>query len=453
MELTTLCYLLLVPLVSATMLSTDETRRWFARVAVVGSAVVVAGHLGAVLPEVDPLPVVTRVLNFTWSLGAAMALLGALAQERERSLDRLREAERAKSAFFANVGHEIRTPMNGVLGMTEALLAHPLGPEERAMAETIRASGGVLMALIDDLLDLSKLEAGRLELREEAVALRGLQEELRALWTPLAVAKRLTLAVALDPELPPAVRLDGVRLRQVLGNLVSNAIKFTPSGSVSVRLGAEGDWLTCAVEDTGIGISPAQAGRLFERFVQADDARARRYQGTGLGLALSRELAVHMGGTLEVASTEGQGSRFSLRLPLRPAPLPPGSAAAGARLPPGLKVLVVDDNAVNRLVATRLLDRQGCQVVTAEDGPGALAALASAEFDVVLMDVHMPVMDGLEATRQIRAQPGRGRLPIIAVSASAASEDIESCRQAGMNDFLAKPVTRDRVVETLLRHL
>jgi CheY-like chemotaxis protein len=335
--------------------------------------------------------------------------------------------------------------------MTDALLLRDLGPDEREMTQTIRASGGVLLALLDDLLDLSKLEAGRLELMETPVSLTTLADELRGLWGPLARQKQLEFSVKLAPALPPALKLDGRRLRQVLGNLISNALKFTEAGSVEVTLSRGGGKLCCSVQDTGIGISVEQQRRLFARFVQADEARARRYQGSGLGLALSRELATHMGGALEVESAPGQGSRFTCTLPLVAAPPPETAPSTVRELPPGLRVLVVDDNAVNRLVAQRLLDRSGCQVEVAIDGQGALEALGRGHFDVVLMDVHMPELDGLEATRRIRAANFPG-LRIIGVSASAESADVHSCREAGMDDFLAKPITRDRLVDTLLRH-
>ncbi len=451
MELTTLAYLFLIPLLAATWLPERETRAWFARVMVLGALVTIAGHQGWVVPQVDPLPVVTRLMNFLSVLLATMALLGALANERERSLRRLRQAERAKSAFFANVGHELRTPMNGVLGMADALMVRPLGDDERTMVQTIRSSGGLMLSLLDDLLDLSKLEAKRLTLHPTVVPLRPFIDELRGLWEPLAQRKGLQLIVALEGPLPSAVLLDGLRLRQILGNLISNAIKFTQAGSVRVTLRAQGAELRCEVRDTGIGVTPEQQARLFERFVQADDARARRYQGAGLGLSLCRELATHMGGRIELASVEGQGSCFTCTLPLVPAELEALALAPNRELPPGLSVLVVDDNAVNRLVAQRLLDKSGCAVEVAIDAAQAFAFIDARRFDVVLMDVHMPEMDGLEATRRIRARSGGQHLRIIGVSASSAGEDIAACREAGMNDFLAKPVTRDRLLEVLTR--
>jgi signal transduction histidine kinase/CheY-like chemotaxis protein len=452
MEVTMVGYFFLLPLVSATMLSERETRRWFYRLMVVGSVVLIAGNLGFTVPQVDPLPLFNQIFNFVATLVAAMALLAALSRERDRSEERMREVERAKSAFFANIGHEIRTPMNGVMGMTDALLMRELGGEEREMAQTIRTSGALMLALIDDLLDLSKLEAGRLALHEGPLSLTVLAGELRGLWTPMANKKHLEFSVSLEAALPAVVRVDGLRLRQVLGNLINNALKFTQRGSVRVELARRGEQLCCVVHDTGIGISPEQQQRLFERFVQADDARARRYQGSGLGLALSRDLATHMGGSLVVDSVLGQGSRFTCLLPLVEAEVLVAEPTKALRqLPAGLRVLVVDDNAINRLVAQRLLDHSGCAVEVAVDGRAAIETLGRHEFDVVLMDVHMPELDGLQVTRRIRES--NQRLRIIGVSASAESDDVKSCRDAGMNDFLAKPMTRERLLETLMRHV
>ncbi len=449
LELTNLGYITLIPLISSLMFRREERRWWVMRSLLFGGVTVVAGQLGVVCPEVDPMPTLTRLMNFSVSLVAVVALLNELARERERSMLRLQEAERAKSAFFANVGHELRTPMNGVLGMTDALLLHPLAGEQREMVEAIRSSGGLLLSLLDDLLDLSKLEAGRLVLEPQPVQLDRFLGQLKTLWVPLAERKRLSLQVELVQGVPSVVRLDPLRARQVLGNLISNALKFTEKGGVSVRVTVQGDRLSFAVNDTGIGIAPDHLARLFERFVQADDARARKYQGAGLGLALSRQLAEHMQGSLLVESVTGAGSRFTLEVPLVLAELQTSAPDGEQGLGRPLHVLVVDDNSVNQLVARRLLDRSGCTVEVAPDGPSALEAVARSRFDVVLMDVHMPGLDGLEATRRIRASERGPRLPIIAVSASAASEDVEQCRRAGMDDFLAKPLVHRRLIEAL----
>ncbi|MBM4779796.1 MAG: response regulator [Archangiaceae bacterium] len=449
-DLSNLGYLLLLPLVSAAVLDAAATRKWFLRTIIVGTAVSIAGHLDFVVPHVDPMPAVTHVMNFISILTAAMALMHAVANERERSLERVREAERVKSAFFANVGHEIRTPLNGVLGMADALLTHPLGSDEREMVQIIRSSGTVLHALIDDVLDLSKLEAQQLELHPAPVSLRALTDELRGLWTPMAHRKALALEVHADDDLPQAVLVDGLRLRQVLNNLLNNAVKFTERGSVGLRLSQHAGQLHFVVTDTGIGITPEQQQRLFQRFVQADDSRARSRQGTGLGLALSKQLTELMGGALTLESKVGEGSTFTCLLPLKATAMPERQPPVRATDLGRLRVLVVDDNAVNRLVAQRLLDKSGCEVTVAADGPSALAAVARQSFDVVLMDVHMPEMDGLEVTRRIRASSHEATR-IIGLSASADREDVEACRSAGMNDFLAKPLTQERLVAALGR--
>jgi signal transduction histidine kinase/CheY-like chemotaxis protein len=453
LEVTTYLYLVLLPMIAAVMLPPAEVQSWFFRVMLAGSASIIAGNIGYVLPETDPLPLFTQVFNFVVALVAAMALMQAMGEERERSMARLREVERAKSSFFANISHEIRTPMNGVLGMTEALLRHDLRPQHREMAETIRASGELMLSLMDDLLDLTRLEVGGLKLHEGPTEVGDLARELVSLWTPAASAKGLVLSVSVAPDAPEVVRLDGRRLRQILGNLVSNAIKFTERGAVTVRIAAVDGVLRCEVEDTGLGIAQDQRARLFRRFGQADDARARRNQGAGLGLALCAELASHMGGSLTMRSLMGEGSCFQCTLPLvverRARVLQPDDSAVA--LPARLRLLVVDDNAVNRIVATRLLESDGWQVEAVGTGALAVARLGHQRFDVVLMDVHMPDMDGLEATRRIRSLPGGVSVPVVGVSASVAADDREACRLAGMNDFLAKPLTREAVIAVLRR--
>lgn len=434
MDATTLCFLFLMPLVAALMLEPQQTSAWIQRSMLGGGLALLAGHFNLTSHQLDPNPLFTHLLNFIGGLALAMALLKALASDRERAITRIREAERAKTAFFANVGHDIRTPMNGVMGMADVLLEQPtLAGEHREMVQVIRSSGSVLLGLIDDVLDLSRLEASQLVLRPVPVALQQLTTELAKLWAPVAERK-------------------GLRVRQILNNLINNAVKFTQTGQIWLRLTNSEENLTFVVQDTGIGISDTEQVKLFARFTQADDEKARGHQGSGLGLALSRQLARHMSGSLVLESEKGVGSRFALSLPLVRTGLPAVEVPNTRPLPQGLSVLVVDDNPVNRLVAQRLLDKNGCQVKCACDGRAALEASSLHKFDLVLMDVHMPQMDGLEATRQIRARDGDA-LRIIGFSASAAQADVDNCRAAGMNDFLAKPITQERLLTMLLRHL
>ncbi len=453
MDATTLCFLFLMPLVAALMLEPQQTSAWIQRSMLGGGLALLAGHFNLTSHQLDPNPLFTHLLNFIGGLALAMALLKALASDRERAITRIRETERAKTAFFANVGHDIRTPMNGVMGMADVLLEQPtLAGEHREMVQVIRSSGSVLLGLIDDVLDLSRLEASQLVLRPVPVALHQLAAELDKLWAPVAERKGLRLSVEVDDAVPPAAMLDGLRVRQILNNLINNAVKFTQTGQIWLRLASAEESLSFVVQDTGIGISDTEQVKLFARFTQADDENARAHQGSGLGLALSRQLARHMGGSLVMESEKGVGSRFTLSLPLERTGLPAIELPNTRQLPQGLSVLVVDDNPVNRLVAQRLLDKNGCQVQCACDGRAALEASSLHKFDLVLMDVHMPQMDGLEATRQIRARDGDA-LRIIGFSASAAQADVDNCRAAGMNDFLAKPITQERLLTMLLRHL
>jgi signal transduction histidine kinase/CheY-like chemotaxis protein len=453
MDATTLCFLFLMPLIAALMLGPNETSGWIRRVMVFGGLALLAGHFNLTSHQPDPSPLFTHLLNFLGGLALTMALLKALAHDRERAIERLRETERAKTAFFANVGHDIRTPMNGVLGMADVLLEQPgLATAHREMVQVIRSSGNVLLGLIDDVLDLARLEAGQLVLRPAPVGLPQLINELGRLWAPVAERKGLRLTVEVDASVPAAAMLDGLRVRQILNNLLNNAVKFTPSGQIALRMSNSDEQLRVVVKDSGIGIADAQQLKLFARFTQADDERARFNQGSGLGLALSRQLAQLMGGSLMLESELGVGSSFTCSLPIVRTELPVPEVSNVRQLPRGLSVLVVDDNAINRLVAQRLLGKNGCEVECACDGRAAIEALLARKFDVVLMDVHMPEMDGLEATRQIRARDGDA-LRIIGLSASAAQADVDSCRHAGMNDFLAKPVTQERLLATLLRHV
>ena len=398
------------------------------------------------------------------------ALLGRLRNERlaaelAEAVAAAQAASRAKSQFLANMSHEIRTPLNGVIGMTELLLRTSLTPAQHEYVETARLSGDALLGLVNNVLDLSKIEAGRVEIEAVPFALDTLIEEVVAPFREAALDRGVVIAVQLPNGVPRRLVGDPYRLRQVLTNLLGNAVKFTERGRVAIRVEVEraegaaeagaGEAgqvvLAFTVEDTGPGIPDDQQVRIFDAFAQADGTMTRRYGGTGLGLAISRHLCELMGGSISVRSTLGQGAtfRFTARF---------ATAAAGARISaavssasPGdaaeercmdTRVLLVEDNRVNQQVALGMLARIGCAVETAANGREALERLAAASFDVVLMDCHMPEMDGFEATAAIRAREAVGgrRTPIVALTANAIEGDRERCLAAGMDDYLAKPI-------------
>ncbi len=380
---------------------------------------------------------------------------------REEALTAAKDAAeagaRAKSEFLAVMSHEIRTPMNGILGMSRLLGETELTPAQRSYLDAISGSGEALMTVLNDILDFSKLESGRVRVDRQRFDLREAVRGVLSLMVPRVQDKDLNLICNMAPEVPRMVVGDEPRLRQILYNLVGNAVKFTHHGQVVVDVTRTADgWLRLDVSDTGIGIGEAAQARLFQSFSQGDASVSRHYGGTGLGLAISKRLVELLDGRIGFESEVGKGSRFWFTLPLQEAE---GNGEAPGLRPEGpangrtLRILLAEDNPINRSVTEALLTRAGHQVTVAEDGALAVELQAANRFDVILMDVQMPVMDGLEATRRIRSKETPGRhVPIIALTANVLREDVERCLAAGMDDHVGKPIRPAELEEALTRH-
>jgi signal transduction histidine kinase/CheY-like chemotaxis protein len=434
------------------------------------------------------------------------ARLADAKQQAEIQAQRAEAASKAKSDFLAMMSHEIRTPMNGVLGFANLLLETPLSMEQREFAQSVQRSGDALLTIINDVLDYSKIEAGKMTVEHIDFDLRSVCDEVRAILQAAVVERGLVMTLAYDVTLPQFVKGDPVRIRQVLLNLVGNAVKFTERGSVRIEVSRQqASRVKISVIDSGIGISAEQLDRLFQRFTQADSSTTRRYGGTGLGLAISKTLAELMGGTIEAKSAPGQGSTFSVILPLvmaqapplevraappapkvapaqpaaEPAPSPaepPQSVAAAVPLlttvvhepvltppvvpvtaqPAGGRLLLVEDNFVNQRVAVYMLSKLGHRVDLAKHGREAIDMLSIANYDLVLMDCQMPEMDGFEATRVIRDLASAvldHAIPVVAMTANAFPDDRARALASGMNDFLAKPVDRSVLAGMLAKWL
>jgi signal transduction histidine kinase/CheY-like chemotaxis protein len=392
--------------------------------------------------------IVAGLLAVILFLAAVVHIRRQTLKELRRARQKAEEASQAKSLFLAHMSHEIRTPLTGIMGLAELALTNPTAPGVKDYLVLIRQSGQNLLQIINDILDFSKVEAGKLELNPSDFSVRRMLEATVSLFEPRAMEKGITLSLAMNAEPPDLLHGDELRLRQILYNLVGNAIKFTEKGGVEVRLAAavktpSGTTLTIEVRDTGCGIPADRLPAIFDRFTQADSFPTRSHQGTGLGLAIVRQLVEAMGGAIEVHSTVDSGSTFTISMPLEGAKLNagPGTADATTRdTGRSLSVLVAEDNPVNQLFLRRTLEKLGHIPTCVPDGSQALDALRAAAFDCVLMDIQMPRMDGSEATRRIRQDLGLA-MPVIALTAHAMQGDREKYLTQGFDDYLAKPVT------------
>jgi signal transduction histidine kinase/CheY-like chemotaxis protein len=449
-----------------------------------------ADLLGSKLLERQTHDLLFQNSQITWLTLAQLLLLSLVAsglvwrhrvqQREEKALkalnEELRQAQQdadsanvGKSLFLANMSHELRTPFNGVMGLLSLLAKTPLNAEQAEWVKIANDSAGHLLLLLNDILDMSALESGNISLRLQPVHVPEFLRGIEAMFQPLALQKNLRFEMhnEMRNEGQGDVWLesDSTRQRQILFNLITNAIKFTEQGQVTLTVRAVRDaqdtpWLEMAVQDTGIGMDEAALGQLFQRFFQADASLSRKFAGAGLGLQISRSLAQRLGGDITVQSQLGIGSVFTVRLPwvVLPAPVEPVAhgvpAVESARPHRSARILVAEDHPVNRKFMSILLERLGYETTFCENGELAVAALRSADYDLVLMDIHMPVMDGLTATRQIRAMaPHMLRIPIIALTADVLQEARDQAQAAGVDGFLAKPVKQEDLAPLIAQML
>ncbi len=398
-----------------------------------------------------PLRMIGALQNITDRKTAELALVHAK--------DEAESATRAKSAFLATMSHEIRTPLNGVLGMAQAMGAGTLDDQQRERLDVVRQSGESLLAILNDVLDLSKIEAGKLEMEHAEFDLEETVQGALSAFAATAQAKGLALTLNVQPAARGVYVGDSVRVRQILYNLISNGLKFTGKGGVGVTLSRRGRRLRLRVADTGIGIAPEKLAGLFQKFEQADASTTRRYGGTGLGLAICRDLAALMGGEIRVESAPGEGATFTVELPLeRIADAPERTLRAVGELPTfleagaAIRVLAAEDNGMNQLVLRTLLAQVGIEPTIVGNGREAVEAWASEPWDMILMDVQMPEVDGPTATGMIRARERAAKLartPIIALTANAMAHQVAEYLEAGMDDFVAKPIEATRLFEAI----
>ena len=400
-------------------------------------------------------------LDITDSVANQQALETANRRIRE-TLEQAEQANRSKSVFLANMSHEIRTPMNGILGAAELLLDSSLTEDQRHYLSIIHSSSHVLLDIINDILDLSKIESGKLEVESISFDLNELLTRIYQLFNEPVRRKGLSLVYYYDGQLPVWWLGDPKRIRQIITNLLSNALKFTTKGRIEIRISGEqsGDHqynLLLAVSDNGIGIAEEKQQQIFEAFRQADSSTSRQYGGTGLGLTISRHLARAMNGDIRLQSEIGNGSTFTLCLPLHEGtPTVAETPAVTSGQPPALsgRILLAEDNVVNQKIAERMLERLGLAVTTVGNGEEAITEVLAHDYDLILMDVNMPVLDGLTATGRIRdLSSDKSRIPVIALTANAMPEDRQRCLDAGMDDFISKPMRMDELTNAIARAL